>query len=352
MENEFMENSGYEAHFEKEIGSMGTVVKEYTFVDLDVEGNINVTGKVDGVDISEHAANVSIHHTHGNLANLNLVNQNVGTSGSPEFKGLTINGDIKVTGKVDGLDVSVHAADADVHHTHTNKANLDVINQNLGTANAPAFAGLTVNGNLTVTGSVDGVDVSAHAARHQVGGADALTGNLDANARVQVKANGTAIAARRSVNFIAGSNVTLTAADSAANETVNVTIAAAGGTTDPQVVKGVAGEALAAYDLCYLKADGKYWKAASGSVATMPGLVLASAAFTANQSGSFIRRGQVTNSKWAFATVGGFVYAGSTAGSLTQTIPSASGEQLQIVGIAKSATQIDFEPNLLLVEVA
>jgi hypothetical protein len=104
--------------------------------------------------------------------------------------------------------------------------------------------------------------------------------------------------------------------------------------------------------LCYLKADGKYWKANAATVATMPGLVLAGAALSANQSGTFIRRGQVTNSSWAWTNIGGVVYAGNTPGAMTQTLPSKSGKQLQVLGIAKSATQIDFEPNLLLVEIA
>ena len=387
---------------------MGKVVKEYTFLDLDVQGDIFVTGKVDGVDVSDHAADETIHHAHHNLANLNLVDQNLGTAGAPVFAGLTVKGNIAVTGTVDGVDVSAHAADAAVHHphankanldavnqnlgtanapafagltvsgdiavtgrvdgvdvsdhagnavihhSHANKANLDAVNQNLGTANAPAFAGLTVNGNVAVTGNVDGVKVSGHGARHRTGGADVLTGNLDANARVQVRANGTAVGTRRAINFMAGENVTLSVADHAGSEAVNVTISATGGPspTDIITVPGVAGEALAAYDLCYLAADGRYYKTDSLTAATMPGLVLAGAALTAGQAGSFIRRGQVSNNAWAWATVGGFVYAGNTAGALTQTLPSKSGEQLQIVGIAKSATQIDFEPNLLLVEVA
>ena len=43
--------------------------------------------------------------------------------------------------------------------------------------------------NITSVGTVDGVDVSAHQARHQSGGADALTGDADVNARVAVRKN-------------------------------------------------------------------------------------------------------------------------------------------------------------------
>ena len=210
------------------------------FKGLTVNGDIAVTGKVDGVDVvGPRRADTAIHHTHTNKANLDTVNQNLGTANAPAFAGLTVNGNVAVTGTVDGVDVSVHAADTAIHHTHANKANLDAVNQNLGTASSPAFAGVTVNGNVTVTGTVDGVDVSAHAARHQTGGADALTGNLDANARVQVKVSDIVVGARRALNFMAGENVTLAVVDNATSESVDVTISAVGGAPpDPKPCPG------------------------------------------------------------------------------------------------------------------
>ena len=39
-----------------------------------------------------------------------------------------------------------------------------------------------------------------------LGGPDAITGNLDANARVTVKQGGSSIGTRRSINFIPGNN--------------------------------------------------------------------------------------------------------------------------------------------------
>jgi hypothetical protein len=98
--------------------------------------------------------------------------------------------------------------------------------------------------------------------------------------------------------------------------------------------------------------DWKYYKANALTFATMPGIVLANSPLSAGQAGNFIRRGQVTNKNWAWTAVGGFVYAGLIAAVVIQTAPAASGNQLQIVGIATSATQIDFEPQFLLVEVA
>lgn len=42
-------------------------------------------------------------------------------------------------------------------HTHSNKANLDTINQNLGTSNSPSFAGLTVGTSTGIVKSTSGV---------------------------------------------------------------------------------------------------------------------------------------------------------------------------------------------------
>ncbi len=81
------------------------------------------------------------------------------------------------------------------------------------------------------------VQVSAgvtHGVTHSSGGADALTGNLDATARVGVAKSGTATGSRRQVNFIPGTNITITATDDATNEKVDVTInSTSGGLGDP-----------------------------------------------------------------------------------------------------------------------
>ena len=76
---------------------------------------------------------------------------------------------------------------------------------------------------------------TAHASSHASGGGDALSGNLDAVAKVTVRKNtGVDTGSRRRLNFIEGSNVTLTVADDPTNEEVDVTIASSGGSgTNP-----------------------------------------------------------------------------------------------------------------------
>jgi hypothetical protein len=74
----------------------------------------------------------------------------------------------------------------------------------------------------------------AHASTHQSGQADALTGNLDATARVTVRKNsGADIGSRRKLNLSEGSGMTITIADDPANEEIDVVLSAtAGGGTN------------------------------------------------------------------------------------------------------------------------
>ncbi len=61
------------------------------------------------------------------------------------------------------------------------------------------------------------------------GATNAVTGSIDANARTSVAKAGTETGKRRRINFIEGSNVTITTTDDSLNERVDVTIAASGG---------------------------------------------------------------------------------------------------------------------------
>lgn len=67
----------------------------------------------------------------------------------------------------------------------------------------------------------------AHATQHLSGGPDALTGALDANARLAVAVSGVLTGTRRQVNLIPGTGVSFTVTDDGPNERVNVTISAA-----------------------------------------------------------------------------------------------------------------------------
>jgi len=112
----------------------------------------------------------------------------------------------------------------------------------LHTDGSPTFAGLDLTADLdmnandiTNVGLVDGVDVSAHAGRHESGGADeidvdGLAGELaDAQPVAVSKNSGATVGTRATLNFIEGANITLTIADDPAGDEVDITIASAGG---------------------------------------------------------------------------------------------------------------------------
>jgi len=81
---------------------------------------------------------------------------------------------------------------------------------------------------ITITNS----GPALHKDTHVSGGGDPFVGGdlLDATARVSVSKNsGAIVGTRRELNLIEGANITLTIADDAVNEEVDITIAAAGG---------------------------------------------------------------------------------------------------------------------------
>jgi hypothetical protein len=69
---------------------------------------------------------------------------------------------------------------------------------------------------------------AVHGATHSTGGPDALSGNIDAIARLAIAKSGTTTGSRRKLNLIPGTNINITTADDSANEKVDVTLAITG----------------------------------------------------------------------------------------------------------------------------
>lgn len=105
-----------------------------------------------------------------------------------------------------------------------------------------------------------------------------------------------------------------------------------------------AGETLAAFEVGYMKSDGKVWKADADSDTTAPVMCMALAAITANASGRFILLGNVKNASWSW-TVGGKIFLSNTAGALTQTAPSGTDDVVQVVGVAVASNRMMFNPS-------
>jgi hypothetical protein len=111
-----------------------------------------------------------------------------------------------------------------------------------------------------------------------------------------------------------------------------------------------AGESLAFGNLVYRKSDSKLWKTDADASTTMPGIAMAIASINADASGFFIQQGFVRDDSWNW-TVGGLIYASTTAGAITQTAPTGSGDQVQVIGVAWTADIMLFNPSMVLVEV-
>lgn len=114
---------------------------------------------------------------------------------------------------------------------------------------------------------------------------------------------------------------------------------------------GVVGEDFALFQVGYRKSDGKFWLAGKDAAATMPGVVLATAAIDESEdaNGTFLFVGFARDDTWDW-TVGGLIYVGDS-GALTQTAPSGNLDIVQCVGFAMTGDVIFFNPNTAAVEV-
>jgi len=113
------------------------------------------------------------------------------------------------------------------------------------------------------------------------------------------------------------------------------------GLIDQQIV----GEAVAFGDLLYFNWTDKEWKKTDADLAAnMPGLRIALESKIDGQGCLMLVMGYLRDDTWDFT--GAMVYASATAGGVTSTAPSGAGQQLQRVGVAKSADILFFDPSI------
>ncbi len=112
-----------------------------------------------------------------------------------------------------------------------------------------------------------------------------------------------------------------------------------------------AGENLVFGDAVYMKSDGKAWKSDADGAATMPIFGIAVATINAEAAGEILTQGWIRDDSWSL-TAGGIVYASVTAGAISTTAPVGSGDQVQVIGIAKTTALIHFNPSYELVEIS
>jgi hypothetical protein len=123
-------------------------------------------------------------------------------------------------------------------------------------------------------------------------------------------------------------------------EGINITITYPAGSIMIASNGGVAsliatsGEALAKGDIIYMKVDGKVWKAKANADLTSVALGLVATAVNADASVNIILLGELIHSTWSL-TIGEQLWLSpTTAGDLTNTPPSATGQYVVPIGVA------------------
>ena len=90
--------------------------------------------------------------------------------------------------------------------------------------------------------------------------------------------------------------------------------------------------------------------------AAMPGLAICTdATLPSGDTGAFVSGGVVTNGGWSWGTTGALLYSatgGISGSTITDVMPSATGDTVQILGVVLSATKIVFAPQLVTAVVA
>lgn len=102
---------------------------------------------------------------------------------------------------------------------------------------------------------------------------------------------------------------------------------------------------LTQWDCCYINTSSEIALADANGSGTYPAIGLAAGTVSGAAAAIVITHGPVRNDAWSW-TVGGVIYLSATAGGLTQTAPSTSGDKVQVIGVAISADEMFVNPSL------
>lgn len=114
---------------------------------------------------------------------------------------------------------------------------------------------------------------------------------------------------------------------------------------------GTAGEDLLQFQTVYRTGDATYKKARANSVNTMPVIALAVEAISNGETGKFILFGWIRLIPATLLPGKPAYQSAATAGAVTTTIPAASGNQVQRVGIALTTKIAHFNPIYTVFEI-
>lgn len=105
-----------------------------------------------------------------------------------------------------------------------------------------------------------------------------------------------------------------------------------------------AGATIAQWEPVYIGGSSTWLLADANGSGTYPARGLATAAYVDTNPAVILTQGTVRNDAWNW-TIGGTIYLSGTAGTLTQTAPSTSGDKVQAVGYALTADIAYFDFN-------
>ena len=105
-----------------------------------------------------------------------------------------------------------------------------------------------------------------------------------------------------------------------------------------------AGATIAQWEPVYIGGSSTWLLADANGSGTYPARGLATAAYVDTNPAVILTQGTVRNDAWNW-TIGGTIYLSGTAGALTQTAPSTSGDKVQAVGYALTADIAYFDFN-------
>ncbi|MFC1535732.1 hypothetical protein ACFL4H_00030 [Candidatus Neomarinimicrobiota bacterium] len=110
-------------------------------------------------------------------------------------------------------------------------------------------------------------------------------------------------------------------------------------------------------DVCYMADDGDMEFGDADTDQTAPAVVMANATITTTSSGEWLVRGTARDDTWnwtSFGAIDGLIYltvTATTGNTMSQTAPSGSGDQVQILGWAISDDEMYFNPQYPMVEI-
>lgn len=96
------------------------------------------------------------------------------------------------------------------------------------------------------------------------------------------------------------------------------------------------------WDVVYLNGSSQWVLADANGSGTYPARGLVTATVSTGGATTVVTRGTIRNDAWTW-TPGGTVYLSTTAGGLTQTAPSTTGDKVQVIGYALDADTLAVE---------